>query len=258
MLGGWAEGHNTRYMDCCKPSCAWAGHADAGKHTRFCHVDGVTVNGDMGAQSSCAGGWRAYTCFDQAPWRDPIDHNLSYGFVAVPAAAASCGHCYEMAYTGSGGFYRPDDVGSRRLRGKRMVVMASNIGYDVFDGQFDLMVPGGGVGLFDACSRQWTPPHGAGADMGATYGGFLSRCQQQIPQDPDPEAVYEVTRECVRAMCNAAFRKPPPPKGYPSLAALLEPCLWFVSWYEAADNPNFIYREVACPQAIHDRAGTWA
>ena len=240
-------------MDCCKPSCSWPNHADVGKRTRFCSYDGVTVNTDLRAQSACAGGWYAYTCFDQAPWRDPIDRNLSYGFVAVPATAASCGLCYEISYTGSGGYYRPDDVGSRRLRGKRMVVQASNIGTDVFDGQFDLMVPGGGVGLFDACSRQWSV--GGAPDMGATYGGFLSRCQQQIPQE-DPEAVYEATRECVRHMCDAAFRKPNL-EDKPAIAFLLEPCHWFVDWYETADNPKFMDREVRCPQAIHERAGTW-
>ena len=130
-----------------------------------------------------------------------------------------------------------------------MVVQASNIGADVFDGQFDLLVPGGGVGLFDACSDQWgASSHGV--DLGATYGGFLSRCQERIPQD-EPASVYEETRECVRSMCNAAFL------GKPALAPLLAPCLWFVDWYEAADNPLFMYREVKCPQVVHERAGTW-
>ena len=30
--------------------------------------------------------------------------------------------------------------------------MASNIGYDVARGQFDVMIPGGGVGLFNGCA----------------------------------------------------------------------------------------------------------
>ena len=211
----------------------------------MCHADGVSTNPEFNEESSCDGG-DGYTCFDQSPWRDSIDHNLSYGFVAVPAAAASCGHCFEFRFSGSGGFYRPDDVGSKRLLGKRMVVQASNIGRDVFNGQFDLLIPGGGVGLFDACSDQW----GGGFDLGADYGGFLSRCQEQISQE-DPVAVYEETRACVRRMCDAAFL------GKPSLAELLGPCYWFVDWYENADNPMFTYREVVCPQVVHERAGTW-
>ena len=34
------------------------------------------------------------------------------------------------------------DVGSQRLRGKRMIIQASNTGADVHQGQFDLMIPG--------------------------------------------------------------------------------------------------------------------
>ena len=30
--------------------------------------------------------------------------------------------------------------------------MASNIGYAVSGGQFDIMIPGGGVGLFKGCA----------------------------------------------------------------------------------------------------------
>ena len=39
-------------------------------------------------------------------------------------------------------------------------------------------------------------------------------------------------------------------------APLLASCEWFVNWYQAADNPNLRYRKVACPQALHERAGT--
>ncbi|MEI8634903.1 hypothetical protein P4S72_28405 [Vibrio sp. PP-XX7] len=41
------------------------------------------------------------------------------------------------------------------MQGKTMIVQALNIGYDVSGGQFDLLVPGGGVGAFNACSAQW-------------------------------------------------------------------------------------------------------
>ena len=51
------------------------------------------------------------------------------------------------------------------LRGTKLVVMASNSGYDVAGGQFDVMIPGGGVGLFNGCAQIF----GSG-NMGAQYG----------------------------------------------------------------------------------------
>ena len=127
--------------------------------------------------------------------------------------------------------------------------MASNIGSDVFDGQFDLMVPGGGVGMFNGCSSMW----GGGVHLGAQYGGFLATCQQQkggVGGVTTP-ATYDAIRACVRRMCRSAFDR-----GRGQYAPLLASCEWFVNWYQAADNPNLRYRKVACPQALHERAGT--
>jgi len=36
-----------------------------------------------------------------------------------------------------------------------MIVQATNTGGDLGSNHFDLMIPGGGVGLFDGCSRQY-------------------------------------------------------------------------------------------------------
>ena len=58
-----------------------------------------------------------------------------------------------------------------------MVVQAINIGYDVAGGQVDLLIPGGGVGLFNACTTQWGIPV---SELGAQYGGLLSACQEQV------------------------------------------------------------------------------
>jgi hypothetical protein len=52
-----------------------------------------------------------------------------------------------------------------------MIVKLTNTGSDVACNQFDLMIPGGGVGLFNACSRQWGTN-----DLGGQYGGFLAAC----------------------------------------------------------------------------------
>ncbi len=39
------------------------------------------------------------------------------------------------------------------------------------------------------------------------------------------------------------------------MSDLLAGCLWFVEWYEVADNPNIEYKEVACPQDIINVSG---
>ena len=142
----------------------------------------------------------------------------------------------------------PGDEGAKRLHGKRMIVMATNVGDDVAHGQFDLMIPGGGVGKFNGCAAQW----GKGVDLGIKYGGFLSKCQgchdPGIGCKPSRQP-YEDTRACVSSMCEAAFG------GKPHLADLKRSCDWFVSFYEIADNPTFSYRQVRCPEEISRRLG---
>jgi len=145
------------------------------------------------------------------------------------------------------------DVGSRRLRGKRMIVQASNTGMDVHPGQFDLMIPAGGVGIFDACSEQWGVAE-RGADLGERYGGILSSCTKRLRQYPthpactpssaasryDNEACHEAIVQCVARSCGEIF-------GLPQLARLKEACEWFHTWYEAANDPKMRYRKVQCP-----------
>lgn len=58
-----------------------------------------------------------------------------------------------------------------------MVVQSSNTGGDISNNQFDLMIPGGGVGLFDGCKTQF------GGIPGAQYGGVSSRSEcDQMPE----------------------------------------------------------------------------
>ena len=154
---------------------------------------------------------------------------------------------------GGGGYYEADDEGSRRLAGKRMVVQASNIGADVFSGQFDLMVPGGGVGLFNACSLQWRRP-GQHLNLGVQYGGFLSRCQRLVhgpAGGPTTPAVYDRVKQCVKDMCDAAFAR-----REQRFDPMLRACHWFTEFYELADNPKLQYRPVVCPRVLAERAGT--
>lgn len=122
----------------------------------------------------------------------PSDPNLSYGTAAL-ANDANCGKCYELTFT-SGPV------------GKRMIVRIANQGSDVGSLQFDIAIPGGGVGIFDACTKQFgsSPP-------GARYGGVSS------------------AQECGALP-----------------AALQPGCRWRFEWFMGADNPTFMSRETSC------------
>jgi Glycosyl hydrolase family 45 len=151
---GGTPGHSTRFWDCAKPSCAWPGRAP--DSVKACAQDGVTVL-DSGAMSAIDGG-PAYACFDQQPYVSPSDPNLSYGTAAL-ANDANCGKCFELTFTDG------------PVAGKRMVVRIVNQGTDVGAFQADIAMPGGGVGLFDACTKQF------GSTPGARYGGVSSAAE---------------------------------------------------------------------------------
>ena len=120
-----------------------------------------------------------------------------------------------------------------------MIVQATNVGPDVGEGQFDLAIPGGGVGLFNACTAQWgllksSPISrlrivltrflcsiGAPASgWGAQYGGLSSDTCSELPKALQP---------------GCAFR--------------------FGDWFEGADNPKVDWEKVTCPKAITDKTG---
>ena len=250
LEGVWHDGFATRYWDCCKPSCSWPqAHTQFGEYrTPMCTISGG-LNLKPYGPSGCGhprDDRAGFACYNQGPWRDDVDpEHLSYGFVASSRLGASCNSCFELDFGESHGHYELDDVGSQRLRGKRMIVQATNVGDDVAPGQFDLMIPGGGVGLFNGCVAQW----GAGKDLGITYGGFLSKCQgcaQPGAGCKPRKQPYEETRRCVQAMCEQAFSEP-------KFADLKASCEWFVTWYQMADNPTFRFRSIECPAAIWSR-----
>jgi hypothetical protein len=229
------SGYATRFWDCCKPHCAWTANVPSGMAPlKVCTQDGTTTNSDAGAKSSCDGG-SAFVCYKFIPFA--VDNALSYGFAAT-SSGDICGKCFELAFTGHGKY--SDTPGAVALKGKRMIVMAINIGYDVSGGQFDLLIPGGGVGAFNGCSTQWGIPND---QLGAQYGGLLSACNQQY-------GYYDHTaiKNCLRSKNDALFRS----RGLTQLAAGLD---WFIDWFEAADNPLLIYREVPCPQELIDISG---
>jgi hypothetical protein len=99
-------------------------------------------------------------CTDQQPWYDAAT-KMSYGFAAgvvknVPESGSCCA-CYELHFKGV----------------PRMVVQVGNTGADLKgDGHFDIQVPGGGFGIFDACTDQWDLK--SKTAWGARYGGVMA------------------------------------------------------------------------------------
>ena len=224
-----ASGYATRYWDCCKPSCSWTGNAGAGNEARECDYKSMNVLNGHGATSVCDGGNSA-TCISQVP--QVVSSNLAYAFAAAPGNGPNvCGKCFELKFTGTGKYETQEN--HRRLVGKRLIVMASNIGYDVAGGQFDVMIPGGGVGIFNGCREIMST-------AGAQYGGLLSDCESQAGYSGD---VYGARKSCLIQKCKDNFPN----------ATLQQGCLFLAEWMEAAGNPNVEYTEVACPSALKDR-----
>ncbi|MCQ2096931.1 MAG: glycosyl hydrolase family 5 [Fibrobacter sp.] len=269
ISGNGKTGWNTRYWDACKPHCSWIAKGEEGKTdtttqesyekgmttARNCNIHDVEVPtftlghavqqywmGYEGTTSACEGtdgGKGVFTCTDMAPIA--VNENLSYAYVAGPGSSTTCGRCFHLQYDGS--FIDASSTNApkathKALKGKHLVVMTSNIGHDVKDGQFDLMVPGGGPGIFNALNIQ---VNGQGIEWGAQYGGFLTHCQAKLGYDNTLEA-YQT---CVKDMCDAAF-------GNAGLPNLLRGCHWFADWFMAADNPTYNWEEVECPQYLLD------
>ncbi|MCF0215888.1 MAG: hypothetical protein HUK21_05395 [Fibrobacteraceae bacterium] len=223
---GWA----TRYWDCCKPSCSWNENA-GGNLARQCDKSGNKIN-DPNSTSICNGG-PASTCVSQIPFTISGCDNIAFAFAAVPASdGGKCGHCYELTFTGKGHY--GDDANSKKLKsvGKKLIVMASNVGGDVERGQFDIMIPGGGVGMFNGCSS-----FGWGA-QGAQYGGLLSDCETEN------NYVASKMQSCLTTKCNNTFKND---------AKAKEGCLFLATWMYAARNPEHTFKEVECPQELKNR-----
>jgi len=200
------DGFATRYWDCCQTHC---GQSDGHR----CSQDGVSRTGDT--NSSCNGGG-SYACYDEAP--HAVSDCLSYGYIAK--ANPNCGGCYRIQFTGEG-HDNASDPGSKLIKGKQMIVKVSNTGGDVASNQFDVMVPGGGVGKFNACSKEWGT-----SDLGAQYGGFFSACT----------GAYSAKKACARDACMKL------PSGQ-----MRDGCIWFIDWLQAADNPKFTSQQTDCP-----------
>jgi len=222
-----ASGFASRYWDCCKPSCAW------GQGAKACDSS-MNPIGDGNAKSMCEGG-PATACLDQIPM--VVNDQLAYAFAASPGAGANvCGKCFQLTFTGEGKY--ETKMNHQKLKGKRLIVMSSNIGYDVGGGQFDVMIPGGGVGQFNGCANI------LGNNLGKTYGGLLSDCEDEVGWGGGDQEIYEKRKSCLTNKCNSAFAG----KGQ-----ALQGCLFLANWMEAAGNPLHNYEEVACPDQLKSK-----
>lgn len=237
---GWAS----RYWDCCKPHCAWTANSEnAGAPARTCNAQNQT-QADANETSGCdmveGSPGNSFVCYDNAPW--DVSPTLSYGYVATHGGNNDfCGRCYQIQFKGTS-HNAGDDPGSAALSGKTMIVQVTNVGFDVSgDGQFDLMIPGGGLGQrTTGCPAQWGVQEG---ELGANQGGFLATCKSMHGGNGNHAAL----KSCVTDYCNSVFGS------NPAYDQLMDACEWFVNWFEVADNPAFLYQEVACPDDLVNR-----
>lgn len=217
--GKSGSGYASRYWDCCEPHCAWPEH---GGKASTCDARGNKVQG--GSQSMCDGG-NAGICRGQFPI--VVNDTLAFAFAATPGGESNCGKCFDLAFTGQGKYATDNHT---KLKGKHLIVMSNNVGYDVAGGQFDIMIPGGGFGIFDGCSAKM----GWGS-QGARYGGLLTECEES--------SGYKAStyKSCLTNKCNTSFANDPQAK---------EGCLFLANWMNAAGNPLHNYKEVECPQEL--------
>jgi hypothetical protein len=213
------EAVTTQYWDACKPSCSWRANAPPDKQASACFIAGGRMDKNNNSKSACdkdAPG-PAFACMNQAPFKVG---NRSYGYAAINMG--SCGDCYELTFPNK----------------QVMVVMKNNIGALHEGAKFDLMIPGGGVGDFNALTRQVeTEGHVSNPDMGERYGGFRGKCGWKISGV-----------DCVRKLCNEVFE---------NLPYLRNGCLWYPDTLgtddASFDNPIVTYRKVACPTELKNR-----
>jgi Glycosyl hydrolase family 45 len=219
-MSGWAS----RYWDCCKPACGWKGNVSRGNPMMSCDISDNSLGGNYDATNACQGGGTAYMCWSGIPWS--VSNTLSYGFAAASGNNYTCGRCYQLQFTGTNST-NGDKMGTPGLSGKTMIVQVINNG-GVQATQFDLLIPGGGVGALNACSTQW----GSSVDLGTQYGGWLSECNGSA--------------SCVQQKCQTAFSNKPD---------LMDGCTWFLNWFGASNNPDFTYQKIACPAGLTQASG---
>lgn len=225
------SGYATRYWDCCKPHCSWTKNSNP--PAKSCSKSTGNVLTDTGAKNVCENGGTAMACLSQIPFTLDECGTMGFAFAAVPASSNPCGKCFLLTFTGKGKY--STHKSHQKLSGKKLLVMASNIGYDVSGGQFDIMIPGGGVGIYNGCDGLWT------GNLGAQYGGLLDDCENEIGWSYTEDVLYTKTKECLTNKCNSAFAND---------AQAKKGCLFLADYMEAAGNPTLTYEEVECPDFL--------
>ena len=218
-MSGWAS----RYWDCCKPACGWKGNVSRGNPMMSCDMKDNSLGSNYDAVNACQGGGTAYMCWSGVPFTG--DDTLAYAFAAASGSNYACGRCYQLQFTGTNNT-SGDKKGTPKLNGKTLIVQVINNG-GVQATQFDLLIPGGGVGALNACATQWGM-----SDLGSQYGGFLSACNGDV--------------NCTMQKCQSVFADKPD---------LMEGCTWFLGWFGASNNPDFTYQKIACPAALTSKSG---
>jgi hypothetical protein len=158
----------------------------------------------------------AYACVDRSPW---TENGQRYAFVA---ANSQCCACYELTYLatsldGDGNVCTDCSQYGGELEGETIIVQVINSGGDLGINQFDVMVPGGGLGIYNGVVGDEAPngealfPDSNEEDWGERYGGVKTR------------------EEC-------AFLPPQVRAG----------CEWQFDSVQNADNPGVSYKRVSC------------
>ncbi|KAF2742093.1 carbohydrate-binding module family 1 protein [Sporormia fimetaria CBS 119925] len=193
-------GSTTRGWSCCKNSCSWSGKAPVNNPVISCdNVDNFLLN--PARRDGCESGGGSFACSDLSPWA--VSNDLAYGYAGVNLAASNetawCCACYQLTFT------------SGPVSGKKMIVQVTNTGSDLGNDQFDLVIPGGGQGNAQGCTKQF----GRDDVWGSTYGGVTHR--DECSNLPDPH-------------------KPG--------------CYWRFDWFRNADNPSVQWEKVTCPEEL--------
>jgi hypothetical protein len=212
-----STGFATRYWDCCKPACAWPGS----QAMESCDSNNSSQGKGNSSQSACSSG-NSFMCYNYEPWVDPTNANVAYGFAAASGSNYVCGRCFEVQFSGTG-----NSGGTNGLTQKTMYLQVINNG-GVQSNQFDILIPGGGVGALNACTQEW----GSSADLGSQFGGLFAECNDNV--------------QCTQQKCNTVFAGKPD---------LLAGCNWFLGWFTAADNPNINFKQVTCPSQLTQKSG---
>jgi hypothetical protein len=159
--------------------------------------------------------------------------SLAYAFAAYDGA--SCGTCFQLTFTGKSNTGNVDQ-GSQAICGKSIIVQVVNTG-GLQTGQFDLLIPGGGVGVNNACSTEW---NASSSQLGAQYGGVMMQCETQDNYN------YAQYTACTLSACQSLF---------PNNTTMQNGCQFIVNWMKGANNPNVMFTQVNCPSALSNVSG---